>query len=123
MPSIKKCLQCGGDNLFKCGRCGIISYCGSACQKKNWPSHKRYCSLLTMNDSDLFNHLRAKIELYKQSDLYSLIELSMAASDYAVLFHYNFLRDSIMSAELVKAESSVRLTLFDYVRHINLHSP
>ncbi|BFZ20569.1 hypothetical protein BsWGS_23608 [Bradybaena similaris] len=26
-----------------CGRCQEVRYCGTACQERDWPSHKRFC--------------------------------------------------------------------------------
>jgi hypothetical protein len=49
-PSLS-CGQCGKSNtdikLQKCGRCGLQAYCGKACQKKHWPTHKTVCHLKT----------------------------------------------------------------------------
>ena len=29
--------------LLACGRCREVEYCSPACQKKDWPQHKRVC--------------------------------------------------------------------------------
>lgn len=26
-----------------CGRCQVARYCGSQCQQKDWPAHKKHC--------------------------------------------------------------------------------
>lgn len=26
-----------------CGRCQVARYCGSQCQQKDWPAHKKRC--------------------------------------------------------------------------------
>ena len=44
----KKCIECGKEEseqlkLLRCGRCKIVKYCGSVCQKKGYPEHKIYC--------------------------------------------------------------------------------
>lgn len=26
-----------------CGRCQAARYCGSQCQQKDWPAHKKHC--------------------------------------------------------------------------------
>lgn len=41
------CTVCGKmeDTSSVCGRCKKVSYCGSACQKSDWKSHKATCEL------------------------------------------------------------------------------
>lgn len=44
----KKCVNCEKEEsdqvkLLRCGRCKIVKYCGSVCQKKAHPDHKIYC--------------------------------------------------------------------------------
>ncbi len=41
-------LKCGGcgktaTTLSTCGRCMKTRYCGRECQKKHWPTHKKFC--------------------------------------------------------------------------------
>ena len=43
------CAECGtdesvnGTSLLICGKCKNHQYCGTHCQKKNWPTHKKNC--------------------------------------------------------------------------------
>jgi hypothetical protein len=42
------CTACGVHDapLSKCAACGQVAYCGKACQRKDWPSHKPRCAAL-----------------------------------------------------------------------------
>jgi len=38
---------CGNiENIKRCGKCKVIGYCGTACQKKDWKEHKKICAQL-----------------------------------------------------------------------------
>lgn len=39
------------ENLHKCKGCYSVSYCSVACQKKDWPSHKKECKQKKCADS------------------------------------------------------------------------
>ncbi|KAH0149611.1 hypothetical protein KCU67_g10993, partial [Aureobasidium melanogenum] len=43
--SAGKCEVCLEEKpkLVTCGRCGNRKYCGVACQRKDWPTHKHSC--------------------------------------------------------------------------------
>ncbi|EAU91994.1 hypothetical protein CC1G_05981 [Coprinopsis cinerea okayama7 len=43
-----KCKACGKRDakLMKCGACKSVNYCGSTCQKADWPAHKAICKSL-----------------------------------------------------------------------------
>ena len=40
-----------GDNLKVCTRCKGPRYCGVACQKADWPEHKRVCQRLAKTEA------------------------------------------------------------------------
>ena len=43
-PQSFACQHCGASSgLQKCGRCSVIAYCSKACQRADWPQHKRAC--------------------------------------------------------------------------------
>lgn len=35
--------ECPGGGSLRCGRCGVARYCGAACQRSDWPTHKKEC--------------------------------------------------------------------------------
>jgi hypothetical protein len=39
------CTECGVKlkKVYRCGRCGIAHYCGTSCQKRAWPAHRKVC--------------------------------------------------------------------------------
>lgn len=39
----KKCQNCSKETILLCGKCKKVYYCSSACQKKDWLKHKKYC--------------------------------------------------------------------------------
>ncbi|KAL7623433.1 hypothetical protein AAE478_007115 [Parahypoxylon ruwenzoriense] len=44
----RKCAVCGkgtedGVSILSCGRCKARWFCGTACQRQDWPSHKKTC--------------------------------------------------------------------------------
>ncbi len=46
---IQTCTQCNKTgNLSRCGRCKIVFYCSSDCQKKAWPEHSRICKKMSV---------------------------------------------------------------------------
>jgi TPR repeat protein len=57
------CVECGkvegGEDvsLKACKACKAVKYCGAACQKKHWPTHKIECKLRSaeLRDEALFN--------------------------------------------------------------------
>jgi len=50
-PATRRCYRGGcvhgaraeGVELFKCARCTRVYYCGAACQRAAWPSHRELC--------------------------------------------------------------------------------
>lgn len=44
---ILQCYNCGKlddkENLLKCSRCKVVSYCNDTCQLAHWPDHKKIC--------------------------------------------------------------------------------
>jgi len=45
-PFIGECDGCGQHGqVFHCQRCRRSAFCGAACQKSNWPDHRRICKI------------------------------------------------------------------------------
>ncbi|KAJ7643308.1 hypothetical protein DFH06DRAFT_1136742 [Mycena polygramma] len=44
----KKSELCSTQTLKHCQICNMAAYCGKACQKANWPSHKGWCKLQSL---------------------------------------------------------------------------
>lgn len=44
-PVSLACKACGKEDgkMFKCGKCGVVKYCGADCQKSHWDAHKKVC--------------------------------------------------------------------------------
>ncbi|BGP69326.1 hypothetical protein NBRC10513v2_002669 [Rhodotorula toruloides] len=40
-----KCAVCDKDTKLRCSGCGILPFCGAACQKLLWPTHKTLCKV------------------------------------------------------------------------------
>ena len=39
------CINCSKEltKIYRCSRCNVATYCGSACQKEAWKEHKKIC--------------------------------------------------------------------------------
>jgi hypothetical protein len=64
------CAECGKDegggvSLKACMSCKDVKYCGSACQKKHWPTHKKACKkrAAELHDEALFKDPPSKEEV------------------------------------------------------------
>jgi hypothetical protein len=47
--SIGKCEVCRKDSTDRCSKCHVRSYCGSLCQRTEWPVHRIFCGLATLD--------------------------------------------------------------------------
>ena len=39
----QKCVVCGNEGIFICGRCQYVKYCSRDCQLEDWHYHKTLC--------------------------------------------------------------------------------
>ena len=60
--SMSGCAVCGGlDSPRPCGGCGLVSYCSTSCQRKDWKEHKTRCRSykVTSQESEGGRHVLA----------------------------------------------------------------
>ena len=43
-PACKNCASACAEKVLRCGVCKQATYCSAACQKEDWPFHKRTCA-------------------------------------------------------------------------------
>lgn len=61
------CWTCGTDNPRNvCTRCKVSKYCSIACQKENWPSHKKKCKNLSAV-AHIFKQTEATLKAFARS--------------------------------------------------------
>jgi hypothetical protein len=58
------CGRCGttarlseSGKLSKCTGCKVVFYCGTTCQKADWPAHKVMCRNVQTNPAITLNHI------------------------------------------------------------------
>lgn len=94
--SISRCDGCfASSNLKKCSACQVVWYCGSNCQKLDWPLHRLECQVLSRLDKEkrksVTPSIRLMVKLYLRrklqndnvipsttTDNYSLVETLVA---------------------------------------------
>ena len=56
----RKCVCCGKqqERMFQCSACHAGVYCSRTCQKKQWHSHKKLCTVITQLDAHLLETAR-----------------------------------------------------------------
>ena len=57
---VRECVCCGKqqDRMFQCSACHAGVYCSRTCQKEQWHSHKKLCTLITQLDAHLLETAR-----------------------------------------------------------------
>ena len=66
---VKTCPVCGKTGAKSlCRGCRSVSYCGKACQKVAWPSHKRECRRIVREKKEALARLRDPIEAAYAAD-------------------------------------------------------
>lgn len=46
------CVRCAKQGTLQCGRCGLVRYCSSDCQKVHWTQHKTVCDQAQLARAD-----------------------------------------------------------------------
>ena len=49
----KRCVVCNARASKLCDGCHFVRYCGSVCQRRHWPEHKRLCRGITIDANTL----------------------------------------------------------------------
>ena len=66
---VKTCPVCGKTGAKSlCLGCRSVSYCGKACQKVAWPSHKRECRRIVREKAEALARIRDPIEAAYAAD-------------------------------------------------------
>ena len=66
---VKTCPVCGKTGAKSlCVACRSVSYCGKACQKVAWPTHKRECRRIVREKKEAEARLRDPIEAAYAAD-------------------------------------------------------
>ena len=66
---VKTCPVCGKTGAKSlCKGCRSVSYCGKACQKVAWPTHKRECRRIVREKAEALARIRDPIEAAYAAD-------------------------------------------------------
>ena len=66
---VKTCPVCGKTGAKSlCLGCRRVSYCGKACQKVAWPTHKRECRRIVREKAEALARIRDPIEAAYAAD-------------------------------------------------------
>ena len=92
LVAAKKCDYCGSKPLSTCSGCSHAQYCTKVCQKKGWPSHKKYCKAFRKGedvewpDKCLSLRVKESIEKLNFDDLKHLIHVEkFSINDFITL--------------------------------------
>ncbi|KAJ7434522.1 hypothetical protein B0H11DRAFT_2118305 [Mycena galericulata] len=98
--------DCTQEGISKCGRCKQQFYCGSECQAKEWPSHKKQCKPPNTTPSS------AQISPFGQTfNMFSgsSAPMSASASFFLPMFGYTAAKPELVYADLVNTYRLLRL--------------
>lgn len=77
---VQKCNTCGSMDknlLQRCGQCRSAMYCGAACQKADWPSHKIVCKQIANIETVFSSGAASQITPTQKIELLQLINLPL----------------------------------------------
>lgn len=90
------CENCENLSYSCCGKCKIVNYCSSQCQKKNWSIHKKFCNLL-YNNTDFNNYASLLINFANNDDIFILSLQAYYNIPGVLLVNYDIFNNSIVN--------------------------
>jgi tetratricopeptide (TPR) repeat protein len=85
------CVNCSEElsKIYRCSRCDVATYCGSACQKEAWKEHKKICKREENGGKSLFNSYSKREEMERKSLFHSFYQNH--CQNYSLIFGALFL--------------------------------
>ena len=96
-PGVFYCTVCNSRARLRCSRCKIMPYCSDACQRAEWPKHKRTCGVRGLKAgqgaSSKEKERRANLPIPTPADkVLNAKPLTLEEQEERELFRKNFMR-------------------------------
>lgn len=92
-------------NTF-CGRCDRMAYCSTACQRKDWETHKKDCYQATELDRDMEDTKRKLLRVYDSVLIEAILYMYILKPD--IVKNNRFVRLVLINSSGLKFESSTK---------------